>query len=168
MMKLPNFVRSVTNIAKQQPINKFFNLKPAAACASYSTLQRQNLLVNVNVNVNVNDNKDKNVKHPSESIKTNDAQAALLQNVIREQNKVNDLITSIQALQVNMIVDSNSSKVQKEQRGQTNMITLPDVVGILQALNRSARNPKRANRGKRPVCRTARRNKRRRWGNHKR
>ena len=165
MMKLPSFVRSATNIAKQQPLNKFFNLKPAA-CASYSTLQRQNVLVNVNVNVNVNDNK--NVKYPSEIIKTNDMQAALLQKVISEQKKVNDLITSIQALQVNMIVDSSSSKVQKEQGGQTNVITLPDVVGILQALNRSARNPKRANRGKRPVCRTARRNKRRRWGNHKR
>jgi len=163
MMKLPSFVRSSFNIAKQQPINKFFNLKPAAACASYSTLQRQNVLVNVNVNVN------KNVKHPTEIIKTNDMQAALLQKVISEQKKVNDLITSIQALQVNMIVDSSSSsKVQKEQGGQTNVITLPDVVGILQALNRSARNPKRANRGKRPVCRTARRNKRRRWGNHKR
>jgi len=161
MMKLPSFVRSATNIAKQQPINKFFNLKPAA-CASYSTLQRQNVLVNVNVNLN------KNVKHPSEIIKTNDMQAALLQKVISEQKKVNDLITSIQALQVNMIVDSSSSKVQREQGGQTNVITMPDVVGILQALNRSARNPKRANRGKRPVCRTARRNKRRRWGNHKR
>jgi len=157
MMKLPSFIRSATNIAKQQPINKFFNLKPAASYA-YSTLQRQNVHVNVNVHV-----PNKNVKQPIDVIKKNDdLQAALLQKVINEQKKVNDLITSIQALQVNVVVQ------QKEQLRQTNVIIMPDSVGILQALNRSARNPKRANRGKRPVCRTARRNKRRRWGNHKR
>lgn len=39
---------------------------------------------------------------------------------------------------------------------------------ILQVMNRNARRPRRANRGKRPVSRVAKREKKRRFGNHRR
>eukprot|EP00979_Chaetoceros_neogracilis_P007440 scaffold1570_cov218-Chaetoceros_neogracile.AAC.6 len=159
MMKLPSLIRSATNVAKQ-PIKTFFNLKPAASLASsYSTLQRTQT-VNVNYDVNAN------VKQPNDILKIDDnMRAAVFHRIITEQSKINDIITSIQALQVN----ADKTRVKKEEEAKLmNVITMPITEGILQALNRSARNPKRANRGKRPVCRTARRRKKRRWGNHRR
>ena len=159
MMKLPSLIRSATNIAKQ-PIQNFFNLKPVASLSSsYSTLLRQQT-VNVNVDVDVN----VDVKQRDKIRKKDEMQAALLQQIISEQKKMNEIITTIQALQVN--VDKSRAKTEEVQT--PNVITMPDAEGTLQALNRSARNPKRANRGKRPVCRTARRAKKRRWGNHRR
>ena len=76
---------------------------------------------------------------------------AQIQQLKKEQQNITDLISSIQSLTV-----------------QTQHVVKESPVGILQVMNRSARNPKRANRGKRAVCRQARRAKRRRWGNHRR
>ena len=149
MMKIPSLLRAAT-----QPF--FRSFAPSSFNASYSTLQK------VKFDENVAKNSKSTEQKPSEILTTsrlrltpnnNTMHAMLLQQVINEQQKVNDLITSIQALQIN--------KVQKD--GDT----LP-VEGGYQALNRSARHPKRANRGKRPVCRHGRRAKKRRWGNHRR
>ncbi|GFH61511.1 predicted protein [Chaetoceros tenuissimus] len=78
---------------------------------------------------------------------------AQIQQLKKEQQNITNLISSIQSLTI-----QKQAKVLGEESS----------VGILQVMNRSARNPKRANRGKRAVCRQARRAKRRRWGNHRR
>lgn len=153
MMKIPSFLRSA--IARQ-PIAK--SLTPALCNSSYSTLQR----VNFNPNSKPVDQKQNDVM-----------QTMLLQQIVSEQQKVNALITSIQSLQVkeqqkvnDLITSIQSLRVVDTK--DVNVLTFPDVAGGFQALNRSARAPRRANRGKRPVSRVARRNKRRRHGNHRR
>mmetsp|Transcript_22545 Transcript_22545/g.32999 ORF Transcript_22545/g.32999 Transcript_22545/m.32999 type:complete len:172 (-) Transcript_22545:148-663(-) len=75
----------------------------------------------------------------------------------QQQQTVNQIITSIQSIaQKNQGLNGPSPDQQDR--------TLP----ILEALNRSARRPKKANHGKRPVSRAARRAKRRANGNHRR
>ena len=78
--------------------------------------------------------------------------SSILNEINNEEEKLKNLIDSISALQII----------------RTDKIKLGDVGNGFEAMNRSARRPRRANRGKRPVSRVARREKRRKWGNHRR
>ena len=149
MMKLPTLLRSV-----KQPFTRY--LAPSSVNASYSTLQKVKWNENVIENSKVTQPKPNDMLTASGS-STMQVHSMLLQQIVNEQQKLNDLITSIKSLQVNN---------DKKDDGIS-----PSVIGDqggYQALNRSARHPRRANRGKRPVSRQARRAKKRRWGNHRR
>lgn len=94
--------------------------------------------------------------------------SAMLKQIIDEQKKINEIISSItRKLNISHI----NQRVQKTtpEKVEKTVISFPDAcVGEFQVMNRNGRIPRRANGGKRPVCRAGRRNKRRRWGNHKR
>ena len=148
-MKISPFLRSA-----RAPLIK--SILPSSFLSTYSALRR--------VNVNQANDQVQQVIKPviitslpiARSIsKTDSPHQAMLQQIIKEQGKLNELLTSIKLLQVG-----------ENEKAKT--IVLPDVEGGFQCLNRSARHPRRANRGKRPVSRQARRAKKRRWGNHKR
>jgi hypothetical protein len=92
------------------------------------------------------------------------AKSALLKQILGEQNKLNDIITSIQRINQNIQQQKTTPETVENA-----VIRFPDsFVGGFQVLNRNGRVPRRANHGKRPVCRAGRRHKRRKWGNHKR
>jgi len=94
--------------------------------------------------------------------------SAMLKQIIGEQNKIKEIISSItRKLNISHI----NQRVQNTtpEKVEKTVISFPDAcVGEFQVMNRNGRIPRRANGGKRPVCRAGRRNKRRRWGNHKR
>lgn len=94
--------------------------------------------------------------------------SALLKQILGEQKKLNEIISSIQNLSVNHI-NQRVQKTVPEKVVEHTVIRFPDTMsGGLQVMNRNGRVPRRANHGKRPVCRAGRRHKRRSLGNHKR
>lgn len=111
------------------------------------------------------------VADKQDAVLLSSAKSALLKQILGEQNKLNDIITSIQRLSVNRINQTQNIQQQKttSEKVENAVIRFPDsFVGGFQVLNRNGRVPRRANHGKRPVCRAGRRHKRRKWGNHKR
>ncbi len=142
MMKIPSLLRAAT-----KPL--FRSLIPSSSAATFSVLQRVKLDENiVKESVKVEPKSIEMLTMKQDAL----VKSMLLQQIIKKEQNVNNLITSIQSLKIKQ-VQEDVGDVQHED---------------YQSMNRSARHPRRANRGKRPVCRQARRAKRRRWGNHRR
>eukprot|EP01083_Nonionella_stella_P076623 208889_1 len=121
------------------------NLAKCFSASSHSALEK---IKPIQVNVHLPLTHERKEEVPSKVI----LKASLLKEINSEEEKLKNLIDSISAL--NII--------------RTDKIKLGNVGDGFEAMNRSARRPRRANRGKRPVSRVARRDKRRRWGNHRR
>ncbi len=136
--------------------------------SSYSSLEKVEQVVHTR-RPNNNNSDDTLNKNRSQ------LQVALLQEMKRvsqEQKRVDDLISTIQSLKVGSVpsppVPNNNQINRTDSDSGSSIVQLPDMIGEFQVMNRNARRPKRANHGKRPVSRIKRREKRRKWGNHRR
>mmetsp|Transcript_33297 Transcript_33297/g.38778 ORF Transcript_33297/g.38778 Transcript_33297/m.38778 type:complete len:170 (-) Transcript_33297:263-772(-) len=92
-----------------------------------------------------------------------------LSRVRHQQQKVNDVFTSIQSnLQMLKIDNSNDYKQVESTLAASTVSDMNNGLIGYQALNRNARRPKRANHGKRPCSRVGRRARRSKNGNPRR